>query len=79
MSLMGRVPKDMKNNRKGFFRYIGQKRQAKESVPPLKNKKEDLASSGMEKAEVLNELFALVFTASWTSHASCVPEPLGGS
>ena len=28
--------KDVKNNKKGFFRYLGQKRQAKESVPPSK-------------------------------------------
>jgi len=28
----------VKNNRKGFFRYTGQKRQAKESAPPSKRK-----------------------------------------
>ena len=28
--------KDVKNNRKGFFRYLGQKTQAKESVLPSK-------------------------------------------
>ena len=29
--------RDAKNNKKGFYRYIGQKRKTKESVPPLKN------------------------------------------
>jgi len=29
--------RDVKNNQKGFFRYTGQKRQAKESALPLKN------------------------------------------
>ena len=32
--------RDMKNKKKGFFRYIGEKRQAKESVPSLINEKE---------------------------------------
>ena len=27
--------RDVKNNEKGFFRYVGQKRQAKERVHPI--------------------------------------------
>jgi len=42
------------------------------------NKKGALASSDLEKAEVLNEFFALVFIAGQASHASCVPELLSG-
>ena len=52
------LAKNVKNNKKTFFRYIGQKRQAKESVPPLINEKGELASD-MKKAEVLNEIFCL--------------------
>ncbi|KFZ66869.1 hypothetical protein N338_11098, partial [Podiceps cristatus] len=37
------LARDVKNNKKGFYRYIGQKRQAKESVPPLVNEKGELA------------------------------------
>ena len=37
--------RDMKNNKKGFYRYISQKRQAKESVFPLINEKGELATS----------------------------------
>ncbi|KFZ53074.1 hypothetical protein N321_03743, partial [Antrostomus carolinensis] len=66
----------VKNN-KGFFRYMGQKRQGKESAHPLINEKEELASAGLKKAEVLNKFFASVFTGSQTSHVSHVPEPLG--
>lgn len=62
----------LKNNKTGFFRNIGQKRQAKESVLPLINVKGELASSGMEKVEVL-KFFAFVFTASQASHAYCAP------
>ena len=75
--------RDMKNNRKTFYRYIGQKRQAKVSVPPLVNVKGELASTDEEKAEVLSEFFALVFTSSQDSRIShipepCIPKPLGG-
>jgi len=66
--------KDVKNNKKFFYKYIGQKRQAKESVPPLINVKGDLASKDMRKAE----FFASIFSGSQASQYSCVPEPLGG-
>ena len=65
------LARDVKN--KSFFRYIGQKRQAKEIIPPLINEKEELASSEMEKAEILNKFFASVFMASQASHTSHVP------
>jgi len=29
------LARDVKDNKTGFYRYIGRKRQAKESVPPL--------------------------------------------
>jgi len=66
--------RDVKN-KKDFCRYPGQKRQAKESIPPLLNEKGKLAITDMEKAEVLSELFTSVFTGSPESH---IPEPLGG-
>ena len=66
--------RDVKNNRKTFYRYIRQKRQAKASVPPLVNVKGELASTDEDKAEVLNEFFASVFTGSQDSSISHVPE-----
>lgn len=45
------LERNVKNNKKGFYRYTGQKRQAKESVLPLKSEKGELASTEMEKAE----------------------------
>ena len=69
------LARDVKNS-KGFLRYTGQKRQTKESVPHLIKKKGKLPSSDMEKAEVLNEFFALVFTTSQASCASCIPKLL---
>ena len=59
--------KDVKDNKKEFYRYIGRRRQAKESIPPLVKGNGELASSDTEKAEVLNECFASVFTGGWAS------------
>ena len=72
---------DVKNNKKRFSKYIVQKRQAQESVPALVKEKGELAMTDMEKAEVLNEFFALVFTGSQDScisHEAHIPGLLGG-
>ena len=39
------LARGVKNSKKTFYRYIGQKRQAKASVPPLVNVKGELAST----------------------------------
>ena len=69
--------RDVKDNKKGFYRYIGRRRQAKESVPPLVKGNRDLASSDIEQAEVLSECFASVFTGGHASHVRQDHEPLG--
>ena len=69
------MARDVKNNKKTFYKYIGQKGQAKTGVPSLVNLKGEMASMDEEKAEVLNELFALVFTGGQDSSLSQVPEP----
>lgn len=56
---------------KGFYGFVGQKRPAKESIPPLLSGKGGLATADTEKAEVLSEFFASVFTSS---QDSCIPE-----
>lgn len=50
--------KNMISNKKGFFKCIGQKRQAKKGIPPSEGV---LASTDMEKTKVLSEFFALFF------------------
>ncbi len=55
------LARDVKNNKKGFYRYACRRRQTKENVPPLIDEDRAVASSDMEKAEVLNKCFALVF------------------
>ncbi|XP_071885515.1 olfactory receptor 14C36-like [Anas platyrhynchos] len=49
------LARDVKKNKKGFYGYIGRRRQPKESVPPLINKVGELASSDMEKAESVGQ------------------------
>lgn len=70
------LTQDVRNNKKSFYRYTG-RRQQTESAPPLISEGGELASSDMEKAEVFNECFALVFTGGQaTPHVFQDPEPL---
>ena len=68
------LARDVKNNKKLFSRYVGQKRKAKDSA---REEKGELATTVMGKAEVLDEFFASVFTGNRASHVSHVPETPG--
>jgi len=46
------LTRDVKDHKKGFNRYIGRKRQAKESALFLMKGNRELGSSDIEKAEV---------------------------
>ena len=59
--------REVKNNKQSFYRYIGRRRQAKESVSTLMKGNGELASSDIEEAEVFNECFASVFTGGEAS------------
>lgn len=67
---------DVKNN-KGFHRYVGEKGKIKENTCPQISKTGEIVTTGMEKAEVLNNLFALVFNGNLSSHVSQAPETQG--
>ncbi|KAK4807097.1 hypothetical protein QYF61_018438 [Mycteria americana] len=45
------LARDVKGNKKGFYKYIGDKRKARENVGPLLNEAGDLVTQDMEKAE----------------------------
>ncbi|KAK4816396.1 hypothetical protein QYF61_016713 [Mycteria americana] len=68
--------RDTKNN-KGFYRYVSQKRKVKESVTLLMKMTGKLVTTDEEKAEVLNNSFASVFTGNLSSHTSRVDGPQG--
>lgn len=73
------LARDVKSNKKGFYRYIDRRRQAQESVFPLINEMRELASSDMEKAEVLSKCFASAFTGGQVSYVCQDPESQGES
>ncbi|KFZ52648.1 hypothetical protein N338_12088, partial [Podiceps cristatus] len=64
------LARDAKNNKKGY-RYINRKRKVKESVPPLMSETGKLVTAN-EKAEVLNNFFASVFTGNLSPSPSRV-------
>jgi len=49
---------DVKDNKKGFFRYISSKRKTRDNVGPLLNKVGALLMEDADKAELLNAFFA---------------------
>ncbi|PKU39791.1 rna-directed dna polymerase from mobile element jockey-like [Limosa lapponica baueri] len=71
------LARDAKNNKKGFYRYVIQKRKVKESVYPLMNPTDKLVTTDEEKAEVSNNTFASVFTGNLSPHSPPVDGPQG--
>ncbi|GAB0209810.1 mitochondrial enolase superfamily member 1 [Grus japonensis] len=68
------LARDVKDNKKSFYRYVSEKRRTRENVGPLQNETGDLVTQDMEKAEVLNDFFASVFTSKCLSHTAQVTE-----
>ncbi|GAB0180274.1 mitochondrial enolase superfamily member 1 [Grus japonensis] len=68
------LARDVKDNKKSFYRYVSDKRRMRENVGPLRNETGDLVTQDMEKAEILNDFFASVFTGKSLSHAAQVAE-----
>ena len=57
-----------KKDKKGFCRYINQKREVQESILSLVNSTGRLVIRGKEKSKVLN-FFASVFTSDCSTHS----------
>ncbi|CAM5103935.1 unnamed protein product [Natator depressus] len=66
------LARDVKSNKKGFFRYVGNKKKAKESVGPLLNEGGNLVTEDVQKANVLNAFFASVFTNKVSSQTAAL-------
>ncbi|CAM4599489.1 unnamed protein product [Lepidochelys kempii] len=66
------LARDVKSNKKGFFRYVGNKKKAKECVGPLLNEGGNLVTEDVEKANVLNAFFASVFTNKVSSQTAAL-------
>ncbi|KAK4823788.1 hypothetical protein QYF61_006510 [Mycteria americana] len=68
------LAKDVKDNKKSFYRYVDDKRKTRENVGPLLSKMWELVTRNMEKAEVLNAFFTSVFTSKTSLQEPQVPE-----
>ncbi|CAM5177833.1 unnamed protein product [Eretmochelys imbricata] len=66
------LARDVKSNKKGFFRYVSNKKKVKESVGPLLNEGGNLVTEDVEKAKVLNAFFASVFTNKVSSQTAAL-------
>ncbi|GAB0203411.1 hypothetical protein GRJ2_002806700 [Grus japonensis] len=71
------LARDVKDNKKSFYRYVSEKRRTRENVGPLWNETGDLVTQDMEKAEVVSDFFASVFTGKSLSHTAQVAEGKG--
>ncbi|KAK4815948.1 hypothetical protein QYF61_010442 [Mycteria americana] len=67
------LARDTKDNEKGFYRYVSQKKKVKESVCPVMNTTGKLVTTDDKKADVVNNFFASVFTGNLSSHTSRGP------
>ena len=71
------LARGIKGNTKGIYRYVSDKRKTREIVGPRQKETGDLVTQDMEKAEVVNDYFASVFTCKSLSHIAQVPEEKG--
>ncbi|KAG6924798.1 hypothetical protein G0U57_016461, partial [Chelydra serpentina] len=69
---------DVRSNKKGFFRYVSNKKKVKESVGPLLNEEGNLVTEDVEKASVLNAFFASVFTDKVSSQMAALRSTVWG-
>ena len=53
----------VRDNKKCFYKYINNKRRAKESLHPLLDERGNIANKDEKKAEVPNAFFASVFNS----------------
>ncbi|KAG6923734.1 hypothetical protein G0U57_019529, partial [Chelydra serpentina] len=72
------LARDVRSNKKGFFRYVSKKKKVKESVGPLLNEGGNLVREDVEKASVLNAFFASVFTDKVSSQAAALRSTVWG-
>ena len=70
MQLELNLARDAKNNKKGFYRYVSQKRKVTESITPPTSKTGRLVMMDEEKAEVLHNFFACLHWQPLFPHLS---------
>lgn len=71
------LARDMKDNKKGFCKYINNKRQMRENVEPLMNGAENMVTKDRENAEMFKGTFTLNLRKANVATHSQVPETYG--
>lgn len=59
--------RDIKEKKKGFFKYVEDKRKTRENVDPLLSGIADLVTEEMEKDDILNDFFGSAFVSKTIS------------
>ncbi|NXU46786.1 YTX2 protein, partial [Drymodes brunneopygia] len=72
-SLELNLASQVKDNRKGFFKYIANKTNTRGNIGPLMNEVGALETEDIKKAEVLNAFFASVFTPAGFPQEPLIP------
>lgn len=70
-----KLAKDVKDNKKSFFKYLKNKRKTRDRVGPLLDGAGARVTENAEKSELLNAAFVLVFT-DMTSQGSLTQETM---
>jgi len=68
------LARDVKGNKKSFFKYISSKRKTRDNAGLLLNEVGVLVTEDAEKAELLNAFFASAFSAKAGPQESQAPE-----
>ncbi|CAM2100783.1 unnamed protein product [Caretta caretta] len=66
------LARDVKSNKKGFFRYASNKKKVKESAGSLLNEGGNLMTEDVEKTNILNAFFASVFMNKVSSQTTAL-------
>ncbi|CAM4609133.1 unnamed protein product [Caretta caretta] len=66
------LARDVKGNKKSFYRYVNNKKKVRDSVGPLLNEGGNLVTEDVEKAEVLTVFFASAFTDQGSSQTAAL-------
>ena len=79
MTFEKKLARNLKTDVKTFWRYVNNGMKVRIPVGDLEREDGTVATAGMEKADVLNQLFTSVFTIEDTKYMPTMEERHGGN